>query len=49
MLWVSLTESIWGMLRWMKKITDGALCQLRSEMLHSRDFSAAKQIPPVFR
>ena len=22
---------------------------LRSEMLHSRDFSAAKQIPPVFR
>lgn len=26
---------IWGMLRWMKKITDGALCQLRSEMLRT--------------
>lgn len=26
---------IWAMLRWAKKITDGALCQLRSDMLRT--------------
>ena len=26
---------IWSMLRWAKRITDGALCQLRSEMLRT--------------
>lgn len=26
---------VWGMLRWAKRITDGALCQLRSDMLRT--------------
>ena len=26
---------VWGVLRWAKRITDGALCQLRSEMLRT--------------
>lgn len=26
---------IWAMLRWAKRITDGALCQLRSDMLRT--------------
>lgn len=26
---------VWGMLRWAKRITDGARCQLRSDMLRT--------------
>ncbi len=38
---------LWGVLRWIKKISDGAKCQLRSDMLrtyyHHRDEKTIRQ------